>query len=84
MGRIKSLVVTVVIMGLLWWAYVLTDRYAWGAHEILQGVLTVAGMLGIGLGVYLFLRVGDSGLNLLRKPKRQPWEVEWHSGQWQH
>lgn len=84
MGRIKSLIVTVIIMGLFWWAYELTDMYAFGAHQILEGVLVVAGMLGIGLSVYLFLRVGDAGVGLLRKPKRQPWEVEWRSGEWQH
>lgn len=84
MGRIKSLIVTVTLMGMLWWVYELTDAYAFGAHVILEGILTVAGMLGIGLSVYLFLRVGDSGLQLLSRPKKQPWEVEWKSGQWQN
>ena len=83
MGRIKSLIVTVVIMGMLWWVYELTDMYAWGAHQILEGILVVAGMAGIGLSVYLFLRIGDSGLRLMGKPRKQPWEVEWQSGMWQ-
>ena len=84
MGRIKSLIVTVIIMGLFWWAYELTDMYAFGAHEIMEGFLTVAGMLGIGLGVYIFLRLSDSDLRLLTgKRKKESWEVEYQSGQWQ-
>ena len=82
MGRVKSLIVTVIIMGLFWWAYELTDMYAWGAHVILQGILTVAGMIAIGIAVYIFLRLSDSDLRLLSgKRKKQPWEVEWQTGQ---
>ena len=84
MGRIKSLIVTVLIMALIWWVYELTDMYAWGAHQILEGVLVVAGMLAIGAAVYIFLRLSDSDLRLLSgKRKKQPWEVEWQTGQWQ-
>lgn len=83
MGKIKSLIVTLALMGMLWWVFELTDMYSWAAHQIMEGVLVVAGMIGIGLSVYLFLRVGDAGVGLLRKPKKQPWEVEWTSGQWQ-
>lgn len=84
MGRIKSLIVTVLIMALLWWVYTLTDMYAWGAHQILEGILVVAGMLAIGVSVYIFLRLSDSDLRLLTgKRKKESWEVEWQSGQWQ-
>lgn len=84
MGRLKSLIVTAFILGMLWWVYELTDAYAFGAHVILQGVLTVAGMLAIGVAVYIFLRLSDSDLRLLTgKRKKESWEVEYQSGQWQ-
>ena len=83
MGRIKSLIVTLVIMGMLWWCYELTDMYAWGAHQILEGILVVAGTLAIGICVYLFLRMSDSDLKFLTgHKKRQSWEQE-YMGEWQ-
>lgn len=82
MGRIKSLIVTVIIMALLWWVYVLTDMYAWGAHEVLTGILVVAGMLAVGCTIYVFLRLSDKDLKLLAgKREKQSWEQEYV--QWQ-
>ena len=75
MKPIKALIVTVVIMGLIWWCYVLTDMYAFGAHQILAGILDVSGLIGIGLGVYVFLRMSDDGKLIRGKP--QGWEQEW-------
>ena len=83
MGRIKSLIVTLVIMGMLWYVYDLTDRYAWGAHQVINGVLVVAGMIGIGAMFYLFLRLSDTDLRLLTgKRRKESWEMGW-TGEWQ-
>ncbi len=82
MGKIKSLIVTVVILGMVGYMYDLTDRYAWGAHQILNGILVVAGFLFIGIVTYIFMRFSDSDLRLLQSRKQQPWEAGW-SGEWQ-
>ena len=79
MRPLKALIVTAVIIGLLWWCYILTDAYAWGAHQVLAGILDVAGLLGIGLGIYVFLRMSDDG-HLVRG-KTQSWDQEWSSWQ---
>lgn len=83
MGKIRSAIVTGFVMGMIWTLYSLTDKYAWGFHQIINDILVVAGMIGIALSFYIFLRVGGPGLNILSKPKKQPWEAEYKSGQWQ-
>lgn len=84
MGKIKSLIVTLALMGMLWWAYELTDMYAWAAHQIINGILVVAGMIGIGFGVYVFMRLDDQDIRTLLtgRRKKESWEVGW-TGEWQ-
>jgi hypothetical protein len=71
MGRVKAIIVTVGVMGLFWWVYELTDMYAFGAHEILSGYLTVAGMIFSGLAFYAFLRFGKPDKAALPERKNQ-------------
>ena len=82
MKPLKSFIVTAVIMGLFWWCYVLTDMYAWGAHQVLQGILTVAGMLFIGLTFYAFLRFGKPDRDVLQKQKNYTYKAG-NSGMYQ-
>ena len=79
MRPLKALIVTIVIVGLLWWCYCLTDAYAFGAHQILAGILDVAGLLGIGVAIYVFLRMSDDGK--LIRGKTQTWDQEYSSWQ---
>lgn len=81
MGKKRSLFVTIIILALLWWCYELTDMYAWGAHQILSGFLTVAGFLAIGGAIYVFLRFGNAEQRV-RERKKQPWEYT-DGGLWQ-
>lgn len=82
MGRVKSLIATAFVMAMLWWVFELTDRYAWGAHQVVSGILEVAGFLFIGILVYLFMRFSDEDIKLLAKPRKRSWDEQW-SGQWQ-
>jgi hypothetical protein len=82
MDRKRSIFFTLLILGLLWWCYELTDMYAWGLHQVLNGILVVAGMLGIGLAFYVIMRYGAETEQDNRRRTQRPY-VYTGGGLWQ-
>lgn len=81
MGRKRSAFFTVLILALIWWCYELTDMYAWGLHNVLNAILVVAGMIGIGAALYVIMRFGAEQ-KLTQSRKQQPY-IYGGGGQWQ-
>lgn len=72
----KSVLITSVIMGLAVYVYVLADMYLYAVAQILNGILVVAGFLGIGIIIFLIV-YAEPGRP---RDKRPPWEVECQRG----
>lgn len=51
----KSLILTLIIMGLLIWLYVLADTYLYAVAEIYTGVLVVAGFIFIAMLIFVVI-----------------------------
>jgi hypothetical protein len=81
MGRKRSVFFTVLILVLIWFCYELTDMYAWGLHQVLNGILVVAGMIGIGLALYVIMRFGADQKSTQSR-KQQPY-IYVGGGLWQ-
>ena len=67
----KSLVITFIIIGLLFWLYVLADTYLYAVSVILNSILVVFGFIFIFLLVFCVVYAEPR-----TKREMSPWEEE--------